>query len=147
MIILNDFNGKIEKLPNVNGIDYDKIILDNEDHFNLIGYKLPKNIKTKIFVYGTLKKSKCRKNVLNNSSQKMVKAELKNYEYIDQSVLIDNEKYPNVIKSENKTVKGFIIDFSLNELEKLDIYETNNYKRIELIDNDFNKYWVYVGVN
>ena len=77
----------------------------------------------------------------------MVKAELKNYEYIDQSVLIDNEKYPNVIKSENKTVKGFIIDFSLNELEKLDIYETNNYKRIELIDNDFNKYWVYVGVN
>ena len=145
MKILTDFkNSKNALLPKVNDLQYDQIItkrmkinkvLDNYEN-------LDKNYNCKLFCYGTIQQKKIRNMILKSKNHKMTKAILKGYE-LKREIEIENEKYLVIRKNALSQIKGKIIEFSVSELEFLDIYETSNYMRKEIIDQNGSKIWVY----
>ena len=56
---------------------------------------------------------------------------------------IEDKKYLVIRKNSQSQIKGKIYEFSTSELEFLDIYETSNYMRKEIIDQNGSKIWVY----
>ena len=111
------------------------MILDNYEN-------LDKNYNCKLFCYGTIQESKIRDMILKRHDHKMTKAILKGYE-LKKGMEIENKKYLVIRKNALSQIKGNIIEFSVSELEFLDIYETNNYMRKEIIDQNGSKIWVY----
>ena len=145
MKILTDFkNSKNALLPKVSEKQYDQIItkrmkinkvLDNYEN-------LDKNYNCKLFCYGTIKQKKVRNMILKRKNHKVRSAILKGYE-LKREMEIEKEKYLVIRKNSQSQIKGNIYEFSVNELEFLDIYETNNYMRKEIIDQNGDKIWVY----
>ena len=54
-----------------------------------------------------------------------------------------SEFFKVIRKNKDSEINGFIIEFSVNELKVLDCYESDHYKRKEIIDQYGNKFWVY----
>jgi len=79
----------------------------------------------KLFVYGTLLDPKFRNTLLERSVRTDTDV-LKDYALISHPVL---HLYPVVVPSEGDIVKGVVFEVSEMELERLDRYETEYYKR------------------
>lgn len=92
-----------------------------------------------LFVYGTLKKNNKYNYMLENS--KMVSKGVT----LDKYPMIDAEYYPYIYFEKDKgfNVKGELYRVSLELLNRLDIFEGNEYIRKEIkikkIDNEFNQ--------
>jgi len=95
----------------------------------------------KLFIYGTLVDSKIQKEVLNKTF-KLTAQTLLGYKIIETK--IDGVVYPAVVQDLNGKVEGFTIEVSNEDLQKIDLYETDKYKRIivSLINGEAS--WVYI---
>lgn len=82
-----------------------------------------------LFVYGTLKGSDVQKEIIGRTV-KMVSDNLKNYSFSD--VVIENEIYPILVGCESGSIDGYVFCVTEKELEKVDEYETEAYKRVSV---------------
>jgi gamma-glutamylcyclotransferase (GGCT)/AIG2-like uncharacterized protein YtfP len=98
-----------------------------------------------LFVYGTLATGETLKNILSRDVLG-IPATLDGYDG-SKMVTIENESYPAAEKNIECSIRGLLIELTPEELEKLDVYETDAYKRkeVELIDGK--KAWVYLNKN
>ena len=81
-----------------------------------------------VFVYGTLQDSQTRYHVL----QHMVKAEhdvLNDYSKVPHSYF---GVYPTIKEDKGKFVAGKVFKANTSDLERMDRYETENYKKINV---------------
>jgi len=97
-----------------------------------------------LFVYGTLIDDETRKNILKRSVLG-TPAMLDGYNL--EEIIIENESYPAAEKRSGCLIKGLLIEITPEELERLDIYETDAYKRREVELTNGKKAWVYINKN
>jgi len=97
-----------------------------------------------LFVYGTLIDDETRKNILKRSVLG-TPATLDGYNL--EEIIIENESYPAAEKRSGCLIKGLLIEITPEELERLDIYETDAYKRREVELTNGKKAWVYINKN
>ena len=94
-----------------------------------------------LFVYGTLKDPKVQKKIIGrviDSKPDILVG------YKKSTVIIDGVIYPILIRHQNGIIKGEILNLSQLELEKVDLYETDTYRRIKVILKSGVEAWVYV---
>ena len=98
-----------------------------------------------LFVYGALTAGETRKDVLGRDVPG-VPATLDGYDGSNM-VTIENESYSAAEKNIECSIQGLLIEVTSEELEKLDVYETDAYKRKEVELTDGKKAWVYLNKN
>ena len=98
-----------------------------------------------LFVYGTLATGETLKNILDRDVHG-IPATLDGYDG-SKMVIIENESYLAAEKNIECSIQGLLIEVSPEELEKLDVYETDAYKRKEVELTDGKKAWVYLNKN
>jgi len=173
MKILTDFKNSrsFYEIPFLMDKQYDQVLADkNTDSLDYNGYfwrsqlhknncKFPKydhkpnckcnlDYNCKLFCYGTIIDKSQRFKLLGKTDHKMTKAILKGYEVKEDLEIYDytlnkREFFKVIRKNKDSEINGFIIEFSVNELKVLDCYESDHYKRKEIIDQYGNKFWVY----
>ena len=96
-----------------------------------------------LFVYGTLKKPEIQKKVFERIAEF---SEDSNKGYKISQINIEGEIFPILINSKNPRdfVVGSVIKVSEEELKKIDKYETDAYKRIQVVLSSGKEAWVYV---
>ena len=62
-------------------------------------------------------------------------------------VTIDSEHYPAAEKNTECSIQGLLIEVTSEDLEKLDFYETDAYKRKEVELSNGIKAWIYLNKN
>ena len=98
-----------------------------------------------LFVYGTLAIGETLKNILDRDVPG-IPATLDGYDG-SKMVIIENESYPAAEKNIECSIQGLLIEVTSEELEKLDVYETDAYKRKEVELANGKKSWVYLNKN
>ena len=98
-----------------------------------------------LFVYGTLATGETLKNILSRDVPGIL-ATLDGYDG-SKMVTIENESYPAAEKNIECSIQGLLIELTPEELEKLDVYETDAYKRKEVELTNGKKAWVYLNKN
>ena len=98
-----------------------------------------------LFVYGTLTAGEARKDVLGRD----VPGIPVTLDGDDGSkmVIIESESYPAAEKNIECSIQGLLIEITSEELQKLDVYETDAYKRKEVELTSGKKAWVYLNKN
>ena len=98
-----------------------------------------------LFVYGTLAIGETLKNILDRDVPG-ISATLDGYDG-SKMVIIESESYPAAEKNIECSIQGLLIEITSEELQKLDVYETDAYKRKEVELTDGKKAWVYLNKN
>ena len=98
-----------------------------------------------LFVYGTLITDETRKDVLGRDVSG-VPATLDGYDD-SKTVTIEKESYPAAEKKKKHSIQGLLIEVTPEELEKLDVWETDAYRRKEVGLTNGKKAWVYLNKN
>jgi gamma-glutamylcyclotransferase (GGCT)/AIG2-like uncharacterized protein YtfP len=98
-----------------------------------------------LFVYGTLATGETRKNILDRDVPG-IPATLDGYDG-SKMVTIDSEHYPAAEKNTECSIQGLLIEVTSEDLEKLDFYETDAYKRKEVELSNGIKAWIYLNKN
>ena len=98
-----------------------------------------------LFVYGTLAADEARKDILDRDVPG-IQATLDGYDG-SKMVTIDSEHYPAAEKNIECSIQGLLIELTREELEKLDFYETDAYKRKEVELTNGIKAWIYLSKN
>ena len=98
-----------------------------------------------LFVYGTLAIGETLKNILDRDVPG-IPATLDGYDG-SKMVIIDSEHYPAAEKNTECSIQGLLIEVTSEELEKLDVYETDAYKRKEVELTNGIKAWIYLNKN
>jgi gamma-glutamylcyclotransferase (GGCT)/AIG2-like uncharacterized protein YtfP len=98
-----------------------------------------------VFVYGTLANSEIRKNILNRHVPAKPST-LVGYD-CSKTITIENESYFAAEKNPEFVTEGFIIELTSEEILKLDVYETDAYKKREVTLIDGTKAWIYLNKN
>ena len=98
-----------------------------------------------LFVYGTLITGKTLKNILDRDVPG-IPATLDGYDS-SKMVVIESESYPAAEKNIECSIQGLLIEVTSEELEKLDVYETDAYIRKEVELTNGKKAWVYLNKN
>ena len=98
-----------------------------------------------LFVYGTLTTGETLKNILGRVVHSMP-ATLDGYDG-SKTITIENESYPAAEKNTECSIQGLLIEVTSEELEKLDVYETDAYKRKEVELTNGKKAWIYLNKN
>ena len=98
-----------------------------------------------LFVYGTLITGKTLKNILDRDVPG-IPATLDGYDG-SKMVVIESESYPSAEKNIECSIQGLLIEVTSEELEKLDVYETDAYIRKEVELTNGKKAWVYLNKN
>ena len=98
-----------------------------------------------LFVYGTLAIGETLKNILDRDVPG-TPATLDGYDG-SKMVIIESESYPAAEKNIECSIQGLLIEITSEELQKLDVYETDAYKRKEVELTDGKKAWVYLNKN
>ena len=98
-----------------------------------------------LFVYGALTAGETRKDVLGRDVPG-IPATLDGYDG-SKMVTIENESYPAAEKNIECSIQGLLIELTREELEKLDFYETDAYKRKEVELTNGIKAWIYLSKN
>ena len=96
-----------------------------------------------LFVYGLLKKPEIQKKVIGRIAESSEDS-LKGYK--KSQINIEREIFPILINSKNPYdfVFGFVIEVSEDELKKIDKFETDVYKRKNVVLSSGKESWVYV---
>ena len=97
------------------------------------------------FVYGTLAIGETLKNILDRDVPG-ISATLDGYDG-SKMVIIESESYPAAEKNIECSIQGLLIEVTSEELEKLDVYETDAYKRKEVELTNGIKAWIYLNKN
>lgn len=97
--------------------------------------------KEKLFIYGTLADPKIQKQVWGRIT-KTTPDILQGYKISE--IEIEGEIYPLIIPSKFSEVNGWIIEITNKELEKIDEYESNSYKREKVTLKSGTIAWVYL---
>lgn len=58
--------------------------------------------------------------------------------------MVDGETYPGIIPSNEGKIEGLVIEVTDEELKKIDEYETDAYKRVEVKLESGTSPWVYL---
>ena len=98
-----------------------------------------------LFVYGTLTTGETLKNILGRFVHSMP-ATLDGYDG-SKTITIENESYPAAEKNTECSIQGLLIEVTSEELERLDAWETDAYKRKEVELTNGEKAWVYLNKN
>ena len=98
-----------------------------------------------LFVYGTLITDETRKDVLGRDVSG-VPATLDGYDG-SKTVTIEKESYPAAEKKKKHSIQGLLIEVTPEELEKLDAWETDAYRRKEIELTNGIKAWIYLNKN
>tara|TARA_B100001765_G_C19260310_1_gene230903 strand:+ start:203 stop:511 length:309 start_codon:yes stop_codon:yes gene_type:complete len=98
-----------------------------------------------LFVYGTLTIGETLKNILDRDVSG-TPATLDGYDG-SKMVIIESESYPAAEKNIECSIQGLLIEITSEELQKLDVYETDAYKRKEVELTSGKKAWVYLNKN
>ena len=98
-----------------------------------------------LFVYGTLAIGETLKNILDRDVPG-ISATLDGYDG-SKMVIIESESYPAAEKNIECSIQGLLIEITSEELQKLDVYETDAYKRKEVELTSGKKAWVYLNKN
>ena len=98
-----------------------------------------------LFVYGTLTTGETLKNILGRVVHSMP-ATLDGYDG-SKTITIENESYSAAEKNTECSIQGLLVEVTPEELEKLDVYETDAYRRKEVGLTNGEKAWVYLNKN
>jgi gamma-glutamylcyclotransferase (GGCT)/AIG2-like uncharacterized protein YtfP len=98
-----------------------------------------------VFVYGTLMDEKIRYEELGRKISG-IPATLDGYDS-SKTIIIENESYPAAEKNIECSIKGSMIELTLEEISKLDVYETDAYKKEEVELTNGIKAWIYLNKN
>ena len=96
-----------------------------------------------LFIYDNLQKPEIQKEVLGRELE-MQEDSLNRYK--KSSVNVEGEIFPRLEKTNNTydVVFGKVVEISEEDLKKLDEYEGEDYKRIEVVLVSGKDSWVYV---
>ena len=94
----------------------------------------------KLFVYGTLKQPKIQLAVLGRQTSRQSDI-LEGYS--KGKVVIKGKTYPIAERATSKTITGFVLEVTDEELSLLDDYETTAYKRIKTRLKSGVEAWIY----
>ena len=97
---------------------------------------------SQLFVYGTLTDPETQKKVLGKIVDGVPDV-LDDYK--KSTIVIFGNSYPDIVKAPSSSVDGLVIPVTTDELESIDNYETEWYKRIEVVLKSGKKAWVYHG--
>lgn len=97
---------------------------------------------SQLFVYGTLIDSETQQKVLSKTIQGVPDV-LEGY--TKSTIVIFGNSYPDIVKAPLDSVKGLVITVTSREMELIDKYETDWYKRIEVVLKSRKQVWVYKG--
>lgn len=96
-----------------------------------------------LFVYGTLNDPNFLNSILGKSPRMVVDQLL---DFCQDFVFIDGESYPNIYKCQGGVISGSLISgLSESDLLKLDLYEGNKYRRIQVRLKSGNLSQVYIS--
>ena len=95
-----------------------------------------------VFVYGTLVNDVIRKNAIGRIVPG-IPTTLDGYDS-SQIIIIENESYQAAEKNIECSIKGLMIELTDEEIWKLDVYETDAYKREEVELTNGIKAWTYL---
>tara|TARA_B100001146_G_scaffold8843_1_gene7352 strand:- start:36 stop:344 length:309 start_codon:yes stop_codon:yes gene_type:complete len=98
-----------------------------------------------LFVYGTLAIGETLKNIIDRDVPG-IPVRLDGYDG-SKMVIIESESYPAAEKNIECSIQGLLIEVTSEELEKLDVYETDAYKRKEVELTNGKKAWIYLNKN
>ena len=98
-----------------------------------------------LFVYGTLATGKTLKNILSRDVTG-IPATLDGYDG-SKTITIENESYPVAEKNTECSIQGLLVEVTPEELEKLDAWETDAYRRKEVELTNGIKAWIYLNKN
>ena len=98
-----------------------------------------------LFVYGALTAGETRKDVLGRDVPG-IPATLDGYDG-SKTITIENESYPVAEKNTECSIQGLLVEVTPEELEKLDTWETDAYRRKEVELTNGIKAWVYLNKN
>ena len=98
-----------------------------------------------LFVYGTLATGETLKNILDRDVPGMP-ATLDGYDG-SKTITTENESYPAAEKNTECSIQGLLVEVTPEELEKLDVYETDAYRRKEVGLTNGVKAWIYLNKN
>lgn len=97
--------------------------------------------KEKLFIYGTLQDSDIQKKIFG----RIIKGiENSLVDYKRSEIIIEGDSYPVIVPSVIGEVEGKVIELTSEELELVDKYETNAYKREQVILKSGISAWVYI---
>lgn len=97
--------------------------------------------KNKLFIYGTLMDSEIQELVWGRKTKGSSDILMG---YKRSEIKIDRATYPLIVLSKTGKVEGVVIKVTNDELSKIDKYETDAYKRIEVILKSGKSAWAYV---
>ncbi|MBI2543157.1 MAG: gamma-glutamylcyclotransferase [Candidatus Aenigmarchaeota archaeon] len=97
-------------------------------------------MKRHLFVYGTLKSPKIQKSVFGRITKGRPDV-LEGYK--KSKIMIDKKRYPILIPNKRSLVKGLVISVTPDELKTIDKYETDSYKRTQIVLKSGKIAWVY----
>ena len=98
-----------------------------------------------VFVYGTLMDEKIRYDVLGRQIPG-IHATLDGYDG-SKTIIIENKSYPAAEKNSECFIKGLTIELTEDEILKLDVYETDAYKREEVKLTNGQSAFIYSNKN
>lgn len=94
-----------------------------------------------LFVYGSLRDPKVQMKIIG----RLVKGTPDTLLGYDTSTItLNNIIYPILIPEENSIIEGEIFRLSTEELAKVDIYETEAYRRVKVKLKSGTQTWVYM---
>ncbi len=99
------------------------------------------NNKENLFVYGTLRDREIQKSVFGRIAV-LKPTVLEGYS--KSEIVVDGMTYPALIPDKNNFVEGFVMSVTPKELELIDEYETNAYRRVMVFLRSKQKAWVYI---
>lgn len=94
----------------------------------------------KIFAYGSLQKPSVQQNILGRVVEQHDDTLLN---YVLGSVEINGTIYPIAIPKTGSVITGKVFAVTLKELESIDRYETNAYRRLKVKLESGKTSWVY----
>ena len=98
-----------------------------------------------LFVYGTLTTDEALKNVIGRDVLG-IPTRLDGYDG-SKTITIENESYPAAEKNTECSIQGLLVEVTPEELEKLDAWETDAYRRKEVELTNEIKAWIYLNKN
>jgi len=111
-------------------------------------------MKEYLFSYGTLQKEKVQMELfgrlLNGTRDSFKGYKLSTIEIKEESVLLKSEQKYHLIailsKDNSDIIEGVVFEISEKELIVADKYETDDYKRVEVMLQSGKESWIYVAV-
>lgn len=97
--------------------------------------------KENLFIYGTLKEAEVQKKVFGRATKGITDALIG---YKKSTVVLDKKVYPTIVPDPKSIIDGLVIAITPEELELIDKYETEAYKKIRATLKSGEKAWAYI---